>query len=303
MTPEGRALIRQADVILSLDWIDLGGTLTAAGVTADQKVISCTNDYALHNGWGKEHYALPAVDVAVAADPDMLVEALLAKSIDTEPKVRINWPGETVAVVRESGESDGDQLLMSQLAAGLKTALKGHKVTWTGLPLGWSRGDVDFESPLDYLGTNGGGGVGAGPGIAVGAALALAGTDRIPVAIIGDGDYLMCSSALWTAVHHQLPLLVVVANNRSYYNDEAHQQRVATTRGRPAENCWVGQHLRDPDPDLATIARGHGLIGYGPIRTPEQLDEVLRDAVGDVDGGKAVVVDVWVSPRGYQGAP
>src|SRR5262249_31342361 len=78
--------------------------------------------------------------------------------------------------------------------------------------------------PLDYLGSDGGGGVGGGPGISVGAALALRGSGRLPVAVCGDGDFLMGVTALWTAAHYRIPLLIVVANNRSFFNDQLHQE-------------------------------------------------------------------------------
>src|SRR5207249_11878217 len=103
-----------------------------------------------------------------------------------------------------------------------------------------------FSHPLDYLGGNGGGGVGAGPGITVGAALALKGSGRVPIGLVGDGDYLMGVTALWTATHYQIPCLLVVCNNRSFYNDEAHQERVARMRGRPVENKWIGQWTNEP---------------------------------------------------------
>lgn len=303
VTAPGTKLIQQSDVILSLDWVDLGGTLQSANAGDLQTVISCTNDSALHNGWSKDHYALPKVDLSICADPNTLVTSLLAIATNEAAISRKDWPPQFAPDETETGGGENDQLLMSELAAALQSALAGRKVTWTGLPLGWSRGDLDFDDPLDYLGRDGGAGVGAGPGVAVGAALALAGTDRIPVAVIGDGDYLMSSSALWTAAHHRLPLLVVVANNRAYYNDEVHQQRVAITRDRPVENRWVGQHLRDPDPDLATIARGHGLKGFGPIRSIIELEKAIAEAISDVDAGNAALIDVRVSPRGYQGAP
>ena len=56
-------------------------------------------------------------------------------------------------------------------------------------------------------------------------------------------------TALWTAVHYELPCLMIVANNRSFYNDELHQERVATERGRPVENKWIGQRIDEPDID------------------------------------------------------
>jgi hypothetical protein len=103
-----------------------------------------------------------------------------------------------------------------------------------------------FRHPLDFVGSDGGGGIGGGPGIAVGAALALRGSGRLPVAICGDGDFLMGVTALWTAVHYRIPLLIVIANNRSFFNDEVHQERVARMRGRPVENKWIGQRMADP---------------------------------------------------------
>ena len=49
--------------------------------------------------------------------------------------------------------------------------------------------------------------------------LALKGTGRMPVAVLGDGDFLMGLSALWTAVANDIPLLVIIANNNCYNND------------------------------------------------------------------------------------
>ncbi|MBO0706197.1 MAG: thiamine pyrophosphate-binding protein, partial [Candidatus Dormibacteraeota bacterium] len=163
--------------------------------------------------------------------------------------------------------------------------------------------DLHTTHPLDYLGADGGAGIGSGPGTAVGAALALQGTGRLPVAVLGDGDYLMSASALWTAVHYELPLLVVVANNRSYFNDEVHQQRMALQRDRAVENRWVGQHIRTPDPDLAGLARSLGCTGYGPVSDPADLEGTLATAVRDAADGGTVVVDVRVAPTGYPGGP
>jgi thiamine pyrophosphate-dependent acetolactate synthase large subunit-like protein len=134
--------------------------------------------------------------------------------------------------------------------------------------------------------------------MAVGAALALAGGDRLPIAILGDGDLLMGATALWTAAHYRLPLLVIVANNRTYLNDEVHQERVAVARGRPVENRWVGQRLDDPAPDFRTLADSLGLRGIGPVERAEDLDEALRSAVAKVAAGAAVLDDVRVAAPG-----
>src|SRR4030088_430526 len=85
-----------------------------------------------------------------------------------------------------------------------------------------------------------------------------------PIGVCGDGDFLMGCTALWTAVHYRIPLLIVVANNRSFYNDEVHQERVAVMRNRPVDNKWIGQRIGDPDIDIGMVARGQGAKGFGP---------------------------------------
>jgi thiamine pyrophosphate-dependent acetolactate synthase large subunit-like protein len=143
--------------------------------------------------------------------------------------------------------------------------------------------------------------VGAGPGLTVGAALALKGTGRMVVGIVGDGDFLMGNTALWTATHYRLPCLFLVANNRSFYNDELHQERVAKTRGRPVENKWIGQRIDEPDIDLAMMARAQGAIGIGPVRKIEDLRPAIEKAIQEVKNGAVCVVDVRVMP-GYDSA-
>ena len=138
----------------------------------------------------------------------------------------------------------------------------------------------------------------AGPGVTVGAALALKGTGRIAVGICGDGDFLMGATALWTAAHYRIPLLIVVANNRSFYNDEVHQERVARMRNRPVENKWIGQRISDPDIDLAALARAQGALGFGPVDDVGKLGATFAEAIAAVEQGQVAVVDVRVEP-GY----
>src|SRR5262249_50301422 len=121
---------------------------------------------------------------------------------------------------------------------------------------------------------------------------------RLPVAICGDGDFLMGVTAIWTAVHYRIPLLVVVANNSSFYNDEVHQERVARMRNRPIENKWIGQRISNPDPDLAGMARAQGARGFGPVKKIADLPSVYAEAIAAVEAGEVAVIDVNVEP-GY----
>jgi thiamine pyrophosphate-dependent acetolactate synthase large subunit-like protein len=191
-----------------------------------------------------------------------------------------------------------DSLTVEHLAAAVRQAVGARDVTLTHLPLSWNGAWWPFRHPLDFVGSDSGGGIGGGPGISVGAALALKGSGRLPVAICGDGDYLMGVTALWTAAHYRIPLLMVIANNRSFFNDELHQERVARLRHRPVENRWIGQRISDPDIDLAAMARAQGAEGFGPVRTANELSAALEAAIVAVEGGAVAVVDVRVDP-GY----
>ncbi len=105
-------------------------------------------------------------------------------------------------------------------------------------------------------------------------------------------------TALWTATHYRIPLLIVVANNRSFYNDEVHQERVARMRNRPVENKWIGQRISDPDIDLAALARAQGARGFGPVDDVKKLGATFAEAIAAVEAGGVAVVDVRVEP-GY----
>jgi thiamine pyrophosphate-dependent acetolactate synthase large subunit-like protein len=285
------AAMREADVILSLDWVDLGGTLKALAGPPSATVIQVSMDHQVHNGWSMDYMALPYADLLIAADTDAVVQALLAMLGPRRPKP-------TPLRERSSTPAPAGPLALAHLASALKHAVGDRPVSLTHLPISWSGGWWDFRHPLDYLGSDGGGGLGGGPGMSVGAALALKDSGRLPIAICGDGDFLMGVTAVWTAVHYRIPLLFVIANNRSFYNDEVHQERVARMRNRPIENKWIGQRISDPDPDIAGMARAQGARGFGPVTEIADLPRVYAEAIAAVDAGEVAVVDVHIEP-GY----
>jgi thiamine pyrophosphate-dependent acetolactate synthase large subunit-like protein len=294
LSPDAREAIAQADLVLSLDWVDLAGTLSAAFGPGDPpaQVIHVSLDHTLHNGWSMDHQGLPAVDMMLAADPDQVALALAASG---PPAPSTGWPAKAAF---QGPELATGPITMAHLATGLKAAVAERPVSLVHLPLGWDGRYWDFGHPLDFLGSDGGGGIGGGPGIAVGAALALKGSGRTAVCVGGDGDFLMGATAIWTAAHYRIPLLYIVANNQSFFNDEVHQERVARMRGRPVENKWIGQRIDDPAVDIAAMARAQGALGIGPVRSADELEAALREALAHVDAGGIAVVDVITEP-GY----
>lgn len=105
------------------------------------------------------------------------------------------------------------------------------------------------------------------------------------------------SQALWTAAKYEIPSLLIVINNRSFLNDEHHQERTAVQRVRPRENAWVGMRMEQPEVDFASLARSLGVSGVGPVKDASTLRDTLSSAVESVREGACVVVDVWVENR------
>jgi len=292
LSPDAAKLLREADVVLSLDWVDLAGALKAAwgADPVGAKVIQISPDAHVHRGWSMDYQGLSAVDVYMMCEPDIVVPLLLDAVM---PR-----PGAVAAKPAPLPDAAPDVVSIRTLADALNVATKGMEVCVTRLPLGWNGAYRHFRHPLDYIGSEGGGGVGAGPGITVGAALALKDSGRLPVAIMGDGDFLMGTTALWTAAHYGIPCLILVANNRSFFNDELHQERVAKERSRPVENRWIGQRISGPDIDIAMMARAQGAEGIGPVAKASELKPAIEKGIQAARNGAVCVVDVRVAP-GY----
>ena len=258
------AAVKDADVILSLDWVDLGGTFKAIGGVPsatdhpgvarpepaqwlEHGLRGSAAGRSVHPGGGRCHGrgAARARSVRGPSRRSRISFATLRSSPSPRPTAR--WPRPTWPTCCVTSSATAPPRL-------------------THVSLSWHGEFWPFRHPLDYVGSDGGGGVGGGPGISVGAALALKGSGRLPIAVCGDGDFMMGYTAVWTAAHYRIPILFLVANNRSFYNDEVHQERVAVARNRPVDNKWIGQRIADPDIDMATVARGQGAKGFGPCR-------------------------------------
>ncbi len=293
LSPDAQRLVANADVILSLDWLDLGGTLKQAfgDNPVPAKVIQVSCDAHSHRGWSMDYQGLPPVDVYLMCEPDtavpLLLEAVKARAAAVPPLTPAMPPAAAKDAVTLRGVADA-----------LNAAIKGSDVCFTRFPLGWHGAYTHFRHPLDYIGYDGGGGLGSGPGISVGAALALKGSGRVPIGLLGDGDFLMGNTAVWTAVHYGIPCLLIVCNNRSFFNDEMHQERVARARRRPVENRWIGQRIGTPDMDLAAIARAQGATGIGPVTHPSEVQPAIEQGIQAVRAGQVCVIDARVLP-GY----
>jgi acetolactate synthase-1/2/3 large subunit len=134
-------------------------------------------------------------------------------------------------------------------------------------------------------------------GISLGVALAHKGTGRVVVDIQPDGDLMFDAGALWVAAKYEIPILIVMYNNRAYYNDWEHQLRMARLRGTDEAKAHIGMDLFGPEPDFAALARAMGCYGEGPIERPEDIRPALQRALAEVRKGRPALVDVVTQHR------
>ncbi|MGH2374271.1 MAG: thiamine pyrophosphate-binding protein [bacterium] len=324
LTGADAEMLVSADVILALDVMDLYGTLSRTDrttrraepiVSTAAKVIHITLADLSTRSWVADYQRITSVDVPILADTSLALPALVER---LRRELRDNASGRDTDTRRTQGEQLRAQhdtlrrearaeaerqwrdvpIAPARLAAEVWNAVKGEDwVLVHGVLDGWARRLWDWTRPDQYLGYSGGAGLGYGPGAALGAALAHRDDGRLCVALQPDGDLLYTPQALWTAAHHRIPILFVVCNNRTYGNDEVHQELIARARGRPVENRVIGIRLEDPPVDIADMARAFGMHGEGPITDPAAIGPALTQAVRLVkDQRVPALVDVVIRP-------
>ena len=165
----------------------------------------------------------------------------------------------------------------------------------TGTLRGWARKLWDFDKPYRHAGKSLG--TSTQIGMSLGVGLAYRGTGKLVVAMQPDGDLMYDAGALWTAAKHKIPILIVMFNNRAYFNDWEHQLRMARLRDTDENLAHIGMDLYGPEPDFAAIARGMGCYGEGPITDPAEIAPALKRALAEVKKGRPALVDVITQHR------
>ncbi|MFC1957437.1 thiamine pyrophosphate-binding protein [Chloroflexota bacterium] len=313
LTGAEKELLKDSDVVLALDVQDLSRYLIAhKGDTRQNDDIISEKCQIIHftlqhlgiKSWAPAYGKLHPVDITVAADTSLALPVLTAacrelltekrrtelqKRFDTlkirHETIRKQW--QTVA---ENGQGK-IPITLPYLAGQVWEVVKNEDWALVNDSCrGWARRLWDWDKPYQYIGTSG---LGCGMGHSLGAALAHQPEGRLCIDFQPDGDFLYTAAALWTAAHHNIPLLVIVNNNRSYFNSERHQDTMATGRERNRENKGVGTRIENPPVDFATLARSFSLHGIGPIENPDDLRPALEEAVRIIkDKKQLVLIDV-----------
>ncbi len=318
-----RELVGGADVILGLELTDFWGTVdayrdqlrrTSRPITKPgAKLVSITAGDLFVKANYQDVQRYPEVDLAMAAD----AEATLPSLIDA---VKRNVTADRKRVFEERGRklADARQRLLERARADATYAWDASPIStarlsaelWAQIKdLDWALvSPIDFVSrwpmrlwafdkPYQFIGGSGGAGVGYGAPAAVGAALAHKKHGRIAVNIQADGDLMYAPGVLWTAAHHQIPLLSVMHNNRAYHQEVMHVQRMANRHQRGVTTARIGTTIDSPNIDFAGLARSLGVHAEGPIVDPKELAGAIGRALAVVKRGEPALVDVVSQPR------
>jgi len=312
-------LLTEADVVVAFDVYDLEQLLTRQNwqtrtnediLPPDAKLIDVSLRHLTTKSWADDHGALYPTALSMAADTALALPAL-ADAVQSRLQAGEGSPDEIEArrarltemssaalaeSQRTAREKAGEHPLhLSTVAAELWEVIKDTDwVLGNGDLRGWLDRLWDFTSPHQHQDTRGGAGLGQGLSHAIGVALANRDKGRLTVNIQSDGDMLFTPAALWTAVHHRIPMLIVMYNNRTYGNDLGHQAMMARTRGRPEENKTVGIDINDPVVDFVGMARSFGAWAEGPIERAEDLRPAFERAKREVlENGSVALVDLY----------
>jgi thiamine pyrophosphate-dependent acetolactate synthase large subunit-like protein len=144
------------------------------------------------------------------------------------------------------------------------------------------------------IGKSTGGALGWGIGAAIGVKLAR--PDRQVAALQGDGSFLFGQAeTLWTMVRYEVPIIVVVFNNRCYNGPRnqmfgGHSEQLK--RGTEM-TCYLG----NPDVDFVKLAAAFGVKGE-TVTAPGQVEPAISRAIESTREGRAYLIDAVIARSG-----
>jgi benzoylformate decarboxylase/acetolactate synthase-1/2/3 large subunit len=318
----GTDLLESADCVLFVDVKDMGKPsqkLESTTRTIQSRLRPGTtvldigfNDVGI-SSWSEDYAELLPTDLQVTADTAVALPLLLeecrrivAADDAARQAEREEWKAdlalrhdEVWAGWRKKAAEvrDASPVSTSRLAEEVWEVVQEHDwVLTAGTAAEWALRTWDFDQPYRHPGKQLG--TATQIGISLGVALAHKGSGKLVVDLQPDGDLMFDAGALWVASRYELPLLVVMFNNRAYYNDWEHQERLARQRGTPVARAHIGMAIDTPAPDFAALATSFGWWAEGPIENPDEIQDAVRRAAEHVQRtGTPALVDVICQPK------
>lgn len=313
-------VFRDADLILCLDVRDWEKPTTQLDSTTRQMNSLVPEDARWIDvgfgdlelsSWAMDYQRLLHADLRIMADTTLAIPALdqaVRKHVERDASLadKIGRRTEKYAALHrasrakwaEQARTNWDQspLSLPRLASEVWDVIRHEDwVLTAGTLEDWTRKLWDFDKPYRHPGKSLG--TATQIGISLGVALAHRDAGRLVVDIQPDGDLMFDAGALWVAAKHKIPMLIVMYNNRAYYNDWEHQIRMAKQRGTDVGKAHIGMDLDGPAPDFATMARSMGWYAEGPIERGEEVGPALRRAIERVKAGQPALLDTITQKR------
>jgi len=297
--------LTSTDVFLNLGSMMPDPTIVTAAVPKDAVVINARVEYdRIANTY--------PTDIAIAAGVAETTRALIdAVTAMTTKRQRTKLGSARLAAAQES------------YAAAVERRRRRASRGWNASPMYAERVCFEFDRLLDddavvvvetgdrspqewidfgpgrksLIGPTTGFALGWGIGASLGVKIAR--PERQVVALIGDGAMLFGQlESLWTASRYDIPVILVVFNNRSY---DAERGRIhfASRVARADKSAWkdMSCYLGDPDVDYVSIARGFGVDG-AKMTGPDDIQPVFASAVATNRDGRPFLIDALIAQRG-----
>lgn len=299
----GTDLLAESDVVVLLDVEQAEAMLTDRD-RYSRKVWSKTKPGAkivnvgLSDLWIRstmtDYGRLYPASMFVAADTSLAIPQLaleLQKALDGRTGKRdllarrLERVKQKKAAAREKWQAQAEKeanhkpIALSRLARETWNCIKGENWVLSGNAGGWTRRLWDVDRASSVIGGGGAAALGTGLPKAVGAGLAAKQSGGFCVAFEGDGDLLYVPSSIWTAVHHKIPVLLLVLDNGGYIGEGEHVSWTSEHRGRSTAKKHIATLIQNPRVDFVSLARAQGAYAEGPIEEPADLGRAIKRAV------------------------
>jgi benzoylformate decarboxylase len=147
-----------------------------------------------------------------------------------------------------------------------------------------------FAGPGDYYSGRGGG---IGQGLAGAIGVAVGQSKRPILCVSGDGSSMYSIQSLWTAAHHDLPIVFVILANREYrvlkHNIDAYRQKFEVKSNKPYQHM----DLTGPTMGFVDLARGMGVAGTHVAKA----DDIRAAVAAAFKSGKPHLIEIEIEGK------
>ncbi len=297
--------LRNTDLFLNLGGMMPNPTIFAPPIPKDARIVHARVEF---DNIGDSE----PTDVAIAAGMKETIRALIdsVKSMATNerlaalrlPRMEQAQKDHAAAVERRKAQAqakwDSSPLSTERLSYELDQALDPDAIvigeTGDYIPEAWIAGR---QGGRFIIRQTTGFALGWSAPCAMGAKIAQ--PDRQVVALVGDGAFLFGQiESLWTAARYEIPITVIVFNNKSYDN-ERNRIMLASRLARSNKAAWkdMASYLGNPDVDYVSLAKGFR-IGGERVEKPSGIKKALANAAAANREGRPYLIDAVMARRG-----